>query len=239
MSLDEEDDIQKKNKVSRRTFIAGVGAGVVVAAIAGAAAESLLVKPTKQVTTSTVTSTITVTSTGTGTGTGTGTTTSTTVAPSGPVTSSVVTLTINGSPYTLEVQSNWSLLEVLRNQLNLFSVKEGCSRGECGACTVIMDAMAVNSCQILAIEAQNHQITTLEGIGTAENLHPLQQAWITYEASQCGYCTPGMILQAKALLDANPKPTIDQIRAALAGNLCICGNYKKITNAVASVGGAS
>lgn len=156
-----------------------------------------------------------------------------------PVTSKVVTLMVNGSPQVVQVQANWSLLEVLRNQLHLFSVKEGCSLGECGACTVIMDTEAVNSCQILAVEAEGHQITTLEGLSNyGLNLDPLQQAWLTYEGSQCGYCTPGMIMQAKALLAANPKPTIDDIRNALVGNLCICGNYKKITNAIASVGGA-
>jgi carbon-monoxide dehydrogenase small subunit len=219
---------QKKKGLSRRSFLIGAGAGAVVAAavVAGVAEMTLPGKSSTTTTTKTVTSTVTTTVTGT--------TTTTT-----PVTSKIVTITVNGAPQTLQVQANWTLLEVLRNGLNLFSVKDGCSLGECGACTVVMDGKAVNSCQILAIEADSHSVTTLEGIGTAQNLHPLQKAWLTYEASECGYCTPGMIMQAKALLDANAHPTIDQIRAALAGNLCNCNNYKKITNAVASVGGAS
>jgi carbon-monoxide dehydrogenase small subunit len=156
-----------------------------------------------------------------------------------PVISDVVTLNVNNTPYTLQVQSNWTLLEVLRNQLHLFSVKEGCSTGECGSCTVIVDGKAVNSCQLLAIEAEGMKIVTLEGISDyGLNLHPLQTAWMKHEATQCGYCAPGMIMSSKALLDANPHPTQAQIREALAGNLCVCGNYKKITEAVAEVGGA-
>ncbi len=156
-----------------------------------------------------------------------------------PVASKVVTLTVNGNPETLLVQANWSLLEVLREQLHLFSVKDGCSLGECGACTVMMDGMAVNSCQILAIEAEGHAITTLEGLSNyGNNLDPLQTAWLTYEGSQCGYCTPGMIMQAKALLTANPNPTMAQIQQAISGNMCCCGNYRKIEMAIASVGGS-
>jgi len=222
---------QKKNGLSRRSFLIGAGAGAVVAAVVVGGVAELTLPGKSSTTTKTITNTATTTVTTTVTGTGT-----TTAA---PVTSKIVTMTVNGVPETFQVQANWTLLEVLRNQLNLFSVHDGCDRGECGACTVILDGMAVNSCQVLAIEADTHSVTTLEGIGTAENLHPLQQAWLTYEASECGFCTPGMVLQAKALLDANPHPTIDQIRAALVGNLCNCGNYKKITNAVASVGGSS
>jgi carbon-monoxide dehydrogenase small subunit len=157
-----------------------------------------------------------------------------------PVTSKVVTLNVNGVPRIESVQANWSLLEVLRSQFNLFSVKDGCSLGECGACTVIMDGKAVNSCQILAIEAEGRNIVTLEGVSDyGKNLHALQKAFITREAAQCGYCAPGMILSAKALLDAKPKPTWTDIQEALSGNLCTCGNYKKIMQAVADVGGVS
>jgi carbon-monoxide dehydrogenase small subunit len=154
-----------------------------------------------------------------------------------PVLAKVVTLKVNGESYILNVPANWTLLEVLRQELHLFSVHEGCSLGECGACTVIVDGKAVNSCQILAIEAEGKNILTLEGIGTPSNLHPLQAAFVKHEASQCGYCAPGMIMSAKALLDSTPKPTVDQVRQALAGNLCVCGNYKKITEAVMEVGG--
>jgi len=155
-----------------------------------------------------------------------------------PVTSKTVNLLVNGAARSVTVQANYTLLEVLRNQLNLFGPKDSCSLGECGACTVILDGKAVNSCQVLAIEAEGRQITTIEGIGTPQNLHPLQQAFMTFEGGQCGHCTPGQIMAAKALLDANPHPTMDQIREALVGNLCICGNYRKIALAVASVGGA-
>jgi len=157
-----------------------------------------------------------------------------------PVTSKVITLNVNGVSQTLSVPANWSLLETLRLKLNLFSVKEGCSLGECGACTVIVDGKAVNSCQILAIEAEGKKIVTLEGVSDyGNNLHALQTAFMTRQAAQCGYCAPGFIMSAKALLDANPKPAWADIQEAISGNLCTCGNYKKIMQAIGDVGGVS
>ena len=234
-----DDELIEKKGVSRRNFMKGAVAGAVVGAVVVAGVEEgVRIPGLPKSAATTVTSTKTVTTTVTGTGTGTGTGTSTT--PTGPVTSKVVTLTVNGNPQTLLVQANWSLLEVLREKLNLFSVHDGCSLGECGACTIMMDGMGINSCQILAIEAEGHQITTLEGISDyGNNLDPVQKAFIANQAEGCGYCTPGQIMQARALLNAIPKPTTAQIRTAMGGNLCICGVYNRILTAVASVGGSS
>jgi aerobic-type carbon monoxide dehydrogenase small subunit (CoxS/CutS family) len=222
-------DDEKKNKVSRRNFLIGAAAGAVIGAVVvgGVAELTVLSKPSSSTKTVTVTSTVSTTVTGTGT-----------TAATGPVTSKIVTLSINNNSYTLEVQSNWTLLEVIRNSLHLFGTKDGCERGECGACTVIVDGNAINSCQMLAVESQGHAITTIEGLGDyGSTLTPLQTAWIANEATQCGYCAPGMILSATALLNAVPSPTQAQILDAMAGHICFCSNYKKIVTAISSVGG--
>lgn len=130
------------------------------------------------------------------------------------------------------MESHERLLDVLRNRLGLKGTKEGCSTGDCGICGVLMDGKLVNSCLILAIQARNKRIETIEGIGTAEKLHPVQRAFMERNASQCGYCIPAMILAAKNLLDKNPNPTQYQIRRATSGILCRCTGYLKIFEAV-------
>ncbi len=144
----------------------------------------------------------------------------------------VVKLTVNGERVEVTVGPWVTLLEVIRDKLELTGTKEACSLGECGACTVILDGKAVNSCLVLAVEAQGKEILTIEGLRKNGELHPLQQAFIDEGAVQCGFCTPGMILSAKALLDKNPEPNEDEIKEALAGNLCRCTGYVKIVKAV-------
>ena len=144
----------------------------------------------------------------------------------------LITLNVNGREYELAVAPQRTLTQALRDDLGLLGTKEGCGVGDCGACTVIMDGKPVNSCLILAVQAAGSEITTIEGVATAEGLHPIQQAFVELGAIQCGFCTPGMILSAKSLLDANPQPTESEIREALSGNLCRCTGYQKIVEAV-------
>nr|WP_302650630.1 (2Fe-2S)-binding protein [uncultured Agathobaculum sp.] len=144
----------------------------------------------------------------------------------------VVSFEVNGRPVELLVAPNRTLLEVLREDLGLTGVKHGCDDSNCGVCTVIMDGKAVKSCSILIGQAEGTKVTTIEGLEGENGLHPLQKAFIEHFAIQCGYCTPGMILSAKALLDENPHATEDEIREALHGNLCRCTGYKKIIEAV-------
>lgn len=143
-----------------------------------------------------------------------------------------IELLINHRRYQVDVTPWDLLLNVLRDQLGLLGVKYGCGTGDCGACTVLVDGQALNSCLLLAIRLQGKEIITVEGLADGDKLHPLQQAFIDQGAVQCGYCTPGMLLSAKALLDENPNPTEEEIRQALAGNLCRCTGYKKIVEAV-------
>ena len=143
-----------------------------------------------------------------------------------------VQTTINGEVVDFLCEPRNSLLEVLRDDLDLTGAKEGCNNGNCGACNVIMDGRLVNSCCVLGVEADGCEITTIEGIGSAANLHPLQQKFLEHAALQCGICTPGFIVSAKALLDENPNPTEDEVRYWLAGNLCRCTGYDKIVRAV-------
>jgi aerobic-type carbon monoxide dehydrogenase small subunit (CoxS/CutS family) len=141
-------------------------------------------------------------------------------------------LDVNGRVYTVSVEPWRTLLEVLRDELGLTGAKRGCDDGNCGACTVIMDGKAVKSCLMLVPQARGKEILTIEGLGDEENPHPLQQAFIDHFAVQCGFCTPGMIMSAKALLDENPKATEDEIREALHGNICRCTGYVKIVEAI-------
>lgn len=143
-----------------------------------------------------------------------------------------ITLNVNGNEYTLPVKPSATLLDIIREDLGLIGTKEGCGEGECGACTVIMDGKAVNACLILAVEANDKVITTIEGLADGEVLHPIQQAFVDIGGLQCGFCTPGMILSTKALLDKNQNPTDDEIRKGLEGNFCRCTGYTKIIESV-------
>ena len=143
-----------------------------------------------------------------------------------------VMLKVNGENYTIVIESHRTLLEVLREMLLLTGTKEGCNKGDCGYCTVLMDGKAVLSCLTLAIESEGKEITTIEGLSKGDELHPLQQAFVNHGAIQCGYCTPGMIIAAKALLDKNPNPTEEDIRDGISGNLCRCTGYLTIVEAI-------
>ena len=143
-----------------------------------------------------------------------------------------IELKVNAVRYPLSVEPWETLLTVLRRDLGLKGTKYGCGSGDCGACTVLVEGEAVNACMLLAVRMQGKDITTIEGLVRGEELHPLQQAFIDHGALQCGYCTPGMILSAKALLEENPDPGDEEIADGLAGNLCRCTGYKKIFEAV-------
>ncbi len=139
---------------------------------------------------------------------------------------------LNEDPISIEVEPHWPLLRVIRDELGLTGTKEGCGEGDCGACTVLLDGRAVNSCLMLAVDADGKSITTIEGLARGGELHPLQKVFLERGAVQCGFCTPGMILAAKALLDQKTHPTEEEIRLAIAGNLCRCTGYSKIVEAI-------
>jgi carbon-monoxide dehydrogenase small subunit len=145
--------------------------------------------------------------------------------------------TINGKETEFLCEPRQSLLEVLRDELRLTGAKEGCNNGNCGACNVVLDGRLVNSCLVLGVEVQGRKVTTIEGIASPQELHPLQQKFLEHAALQCGICTPGFIVAAKALLDQNPKPSEGQVRHWLAGNLCRCTGYDKIIRAVVDAAG--
>jgi len=151
--------------------------------------------------------------------------------PAGEV--STISLTVNGRRHKMLVESRWSLLYVLRDQLGLTGTKVGCERGECGACTVLVDGQARYACMTLAVEADGHDITTIEGVMKGEELGTTQQAFAEEDAFQCGYCTPGQVMAAESLLRVTPSPTLDEIRQGMAGNICRCGAYAHIFKAVA------
>jgi len=140
---------------------------------------------------------------------------------------------LNGDPIQVEIEPYLTLLQLLREKLELIGTKEGCGMGECGACTVLLDGKTINACIFPAMEVEGKSVTTIEGLIDAQgNLHPIQKAFIEYGAIQCGFCTPGMVLSAKALLDENPKPTEEEIRNGIAGNLCRCTGYLQIVQAI-------
>ncbi|MGQ9599428.1 MAG: (2Fe-2S)-binding protein [Anaerolineae bacterium] len=141
-------------------------------------------------------------------------------------------LKVNGLPYKVEVKATTNLLEVLRDKLSITSPKVGCETGDCGTCSVILNGKLVKSCLVNALTAQGGEVLTLEGLGKPGALHPLQLAFHEHYAAQCGFCTPGMIIAAKALLDENPQPTAEEVKHYLSGNLCRCTGYIKIVDAV-------
>jgi aerobic-type carbon monoxide dehydrogenase small subunit (CoxS/CutS family) len=150
-----------------------------------------------------------------------------------------ITLTINGKPTPVKVEPATTLLETLRIHLNLTGSKEICDRGACGGCSVIMDGKLVNACMTLAVDCVGSQITTVEGIGTPDALDPVQVAFVKHDAMQCGYCTPGFVVASRSLLNNTPKPTLEQIKRGLGGNICRCGTYTNIFNAVLEASGQS
>ena len=143
-----------------------------------------------------------------------------------------IVLKVNGVNYQLEVEPWRTLVEVLRETLGLTGTKKSCNEGECGACTVMMEGRPVASCLVLAMDAQGKEIVTVEGLSEGERLHPIQEAFLKHGAIQCGYCTPGMVISAKALLDQNPKPTVAEVRKAISGNLCRCTGYQHIVDSI-------
>lgn len=141
---------------------------------------------------------------------------------------SVIQLNVNEKLYRVKVKSHWTLLEVLRKELGLTGTRRFCDRGSCGACTVIMEGETIYACSRLAIEADGKRITTIEGLSDGEKLHPIQEAFVKYDGFQCGFCTSGQIMSVKALLDANPRPSVAEMKEALSGNICRCSAYPKI-----------
>ncbi len=208
MSEEKKKQVQDGNTISRRSFIKGVGTGVVAATVAPT---SLVEKAEAQQFMDELPG----------------------------VTESTVSLNINGRTYKVNVESRTTLISVLRDgmdvngeRIDLTGTKQVCDRGECGGCTVLMDGEAVYSCMILALDAQDKEITTIESLADGDKLHPIQEAFIEHDALQCGFCTPGFVMSAKVLLDENSDPTMEEIKRGLAGNLCRCGAYPRIFEAV-------
>lgn len=149
---------------------------------------------------------------------------------------STIRLTVNGTAHTVEVEDRWTLADLLRDHLHLTGTKLGCERGECGACTVLLEGRPVYACSQLAVWADGRSVATVEGLARDGMLHPLQLAFIEHDAPQCGFCTSGQLMSAKALLDRTPHPTREDVRTALVGNLCRCANYNRYVEAVVAVG---
>ncbi|MCL5266002.1 MAG: (2Fe-2S)-binding protein [Chloroflexi bacterium] len=151
----------------------------------------------------------------------------------------IVTLTVNGDEHVALVKANTTLLDLLREEFDYTGTKKGCELGDCGACTVMLDGEPVNSCLILAVEADGHSVTTIEGLDQNGKLDPVQEAFVNHGAIQCGYCSPGMILSGRALLNRNPHPTEREVREAIAGNLCRCTGYVRIVEAILAAADAN
>jgi len=147
----------------------------------------------------------------------------------------ILRMKVNGKTVEAWVDPTWTLLRVLREELGLTGTKEGCGQGDCGACTVIMNGKAVQACLVLALQAEGKEVETIEGLGTPEKLHPLQASFLNNGAVQCGFCTPGMLMSAVALLRKNPRPSEEEIKKGISGNLCRCTGYVKIIKAIAAV----
>ncbi len=148
-----------------------------------------------------------------------------------------ISFILNGKQYELKVKPWQTLLELIREDLNLTGTKEGCGQGECGSCTVIMNGKTVNSCLVPAVEADGQEILTIEGLSDNDRLHPIQEAFVSHSGMQCGFCTPGMIMSVKALLDSNPAPTNEEIRESISGNFCRCTGYIKIIESISAAAG--
>lgn len=153
-----------------------------------------------------------------------------------PAQKTIISVTINGTVHKVDVEDRWTLADVLRDELRLTGTKLGCERGECGACTVLLDGKPVYACSQLAVWADGRLVMTVEGLARNGELHPLQQAFIEHDAPQCGFCTSGQLMSAKALLDRNPHPTAHDVKTALVGNLCRCSNYNRYVEAIVAVG---
>ena len=149
-----------------------------------------------------------------------------------PTVKRMITLKVNGKKHEVSVKAHWTLLDVLRNELKLKGTKKGCETGECGMCTVLLDGKAVNSCLILAMQAEGKDIVTIEGLSQSGELNLIQEAFIDSGAIACGYCTPGLVMSAKALLDERPNPSEEEVRESIAGNLCRCLGYTKNVRAI-------
>jgi aerobic carbon-monoxide dehydrogenase small subunit len=147
----------------------------------------------------------------------------------------LIHLKVNGEPYEVAIHPHRTLAEVLREELDLIGTKEACKQGDCGSCTVIMDGKTVTSCLTLAVEAEGKDIRTIEGVAKNGKLNPVQQSFVDHGAIQCGFCTPGMVMSATALLEQNPNPTEDEVRMGIAGNICRCTGYTKIVEAILAV----
>jgi carbon-monoxide dehydrogenase small subunit len=147
-------------------------------------------------------------------------------------------LEVNGAEVEVAVRPNRTLVELLREDLGLTGTKQGCGEGDCGTCTVLLDGVPVNSCLVLALEVEGRRVTTVEGLAREGRLHPVQEAFVETGGVQCGFCTPGMLLVAAALLESNPDPTDEEIREAIAGNLCRCTGYQKIVDSIRAAAGA-
>lgn len=217
----EEEKKERKSGISRRDFIKGTGL-----AVGGVAISSTVLGVACGTTTPTTTSN------------GTPVTPPPTTKPPTTVTvvqapEGVVSLNVNGQKIVMEVKPEWSLAFVLREKLGLVALKVGCDRGECGACNILVDGKPHLACTMMAIESGGRTIVTLEGLASGLTLHPVQKLFLDNSTFQCGYCTPGMIISAVALLTKTPKPTLDQARLAIAGNLCYCGDYTRIVNTIA------
>jgi aerobic-type carbon monoxide dehydrogenase small subunit (CoxS/CutS family) len=143
-----------------------------------------------------------------------------------------IDFTLNGEKVRLEVPAHWTLLRLLREKLGLTGTKEGCGIGECGTCTVLLEGVPVNSCLVMAPKVEGKKVETVEGLGTRDSLHPLQQSFIDHGAVQCGFCTPGILMSSKALLDRNPTPTREEVQDAITGHLCRCTGYHQVIEAV-------
>lgn len=225
---------EKNNEISRREFLKDAGLVVggatlgSMGALAGCSGNGNATQTVTKTVTSGGTSTTTVTATGPGA--------SSTITVTSPAqTTSIpglITLSVNGQNYNVTVQPDWSLAWVLREKLGLLGVKIGCDRGECGSCTVHVDGRTNFACMWLAVDAVGKNIITIEGLASGPTLHKAQQNFLDAQSFQCGFCTPGMIMSAAALLNKYPKPTLDQVKLGMSGNLCYCGDHTRIVNAV-------